>query len=126
MDGRGLKSVETQYKITKLKTAIKLYTNRDSAMELVRPFDEKRERNGRRSIVKHAKKYAEEMGLELSLSPGAVVTTTEPNEDISSEKVGKVMQYKMNAKRMKYNQRTKVARKFNVDPVDRYRSSGLL
>ena len=126
MGGRGLKSVETQYKITKLKTAIKLYTNRDSAMELVRRFDEKCERNGRRSIVKDAKKYAEEMGLELSLSPGAVVTTTESNEDISSEKVGKVMQYNMNAKRMKYNQRPKVARKFNVDPVDRYRSSGLL
>ena len=40
------------------------------------------------------------MGLQLSLSPGAVVTTTESNEDISSEKVGKVMQYSMNAKRM--------------------------
>ena len=46
-------------------------------MELVRQFDEKCERNGRHSIVKDAKKYAEEMGLELSLSPGAVVTTTE-------------------------------------------------
>ena len=64
------------------------------------------------------------MGLELSLSPGAVVTTTESNEDISSEKVGKVMQYSMNAKRM--DQRPKVARKVNTHPVDRYRSSGLL
>ena len=100
MGGRGLKSVETQYKMTKVKTSIKLYTNRDSTMELVRQFDEKCERNGRRSIVKDAKKYAEEMGLELSLSPGAVGTTTESNEDISSEKVGKVMQYSMNAKRM--------------------------
>ena len=100
MGGRGLKSVETQYKMTKVKTAIKLYTNRDSTMELVRQFDEKCERNGRRSIVKDAKKYAEEMGLELSLSPGAVVTTTGSNEDNSSEKVGKVMQYSMNAKRM--------------------------
>lgn len=40
------------------------------------------------------------MGLELSLSPGAVVTTTDSNEDISSEKVGKVMQNSMNAKRI--------------------------
>ena len=40
------------------------------------------------------------MGLELSQSPGAVITTTESNEYISSEKVGKVMQYSMNAKRM--------------------------
>ncbi|XP_044167314.1 uncharacterized protein LOC122951350 [Acropora millepora] len=35
MGGRGLKSVETQYKMTKVKTAIKLYTNRDSTMELL-------------------------------------------------------------------------------------------
>ena len=86
--------------MTKVKTVIKLYTNRDSTMELVRQFDEKCEGNGRRSIVKDAKKYAEEMDLELSLSPGAVVTTTGSNKDISSEKVGKAMQYSMNAKRM--------------------------
>ena len=98
MGGRGLKSVETQYKMTKVKTAVKLCTNQDSTMQLVRQFDEKCERNGRRSIVKDAKKYAEEMGLELSLSPGAVVTTTDSNEDISSEKVGKVMQNSMDAK----------------------------
>ena len=89
MGGQGLKSVETQYEMTKVETAIKLYTNRDSTMEPVRQFDEKCDRNGRRSIVKDTKKYAEEMGLELSLSLGAVVTTTESNEDISSEKVGK-------------------------------------
>ena len=40
------------------------------------------------------------MSLELSLSPGAVVTTTESNEDISSGKVRKVMQHSMNVKRM--------------------------
>ena len=97
MGRRGFKSVETQYKTNKVKTAIKLYTKRDSTMELVRQSDKKCERNGRRSIVKDAKKYTEEMDLELSLSPGAVVTTTESSEDISSEKVGKVMQYSMNA-----------------------------
>ena len=57
MGGRGLKSVETQYKMTKVKTAVNLYTNQDSTMELVRQFDEKCERNGRRSIVKDAKKW---------------------------------------------------------------------
>ena len=41
MGGRGLKFVETQYNMTKVKIAIKLYTNRDSTMELVRQFDEK-------------------------------------------------------------------------------------
>ena len=37
---RGLKSVETEYKLTKVKTAIKLYSNQDSIMNLVRKFDE--------------------------------------------------------------------------------------
>ena len=125
MGRRGLKSVETQYKITKVKTAIKLYTNLDSTMELVRQFDEKCKRNGQRSIVKDAKKYAKEMILELSLSPDAVVTTTESNEDISRKRVGKVMQYSMNVKRMDTIKDQKWQRKLDADPVDRYRSSGL-
>lgn len=77
-----------------------MYTNQDNTMELVRQFDEKCETTGRRSIVKDAKNYAEEMGLVLSHSPGAVVTATVSNEDIPSEKVGKVMQNSMNAKRL--------------------------
>ena len=44
MGGKGLKSVETQYEMTEVETAIKLYTNRDSTMELVRQFDEKCEK----------------------------------------------------------------------------------
>ena len=39
------------------------------------------------------------MGLELSHSPGAVVTATVSKEDIPSEKVGKITQNSVNAKR---------------------------
>ena len=38
--GRGLHSVETEYKDTKVKAAVKLYQNRDPAMKMVREFEE--------------------------------------------------------------------------------------
>ena len=34
--GRGLRSVETECKETKVKAAVKLYQNRDPAMKMVR------------------------------------------------------------------------------------------
>ena len=36
-------------------------------MGLVRQFEEKAERTGRRSLVKDAQKYAEELGMQLEL-----------------------------------------------------------
>ena len=38
--GRGLRSVETEYKETKVKAAVKLYQNRDPAIKMVREFAE--------------------------------------------------------------------------------------
>ena len=38
-EGRGLRSVETEYKEMKVKAAVKLYQNRDPAMKMVREFD---------------------------------------------------------------------------------------
>ena len=37
--GRGLRSVETDVKETKVKAAVKLYQNRDLAMKMVREFE---------------------------------------------------------------------------------------
>ncbi|XP_068750863.1 uncharacterized protein [Montipora capricornis] len=48
--GRGLRSVETEYKHTKIKSAIKLYQNKDPTMSL------------------EASTFAEEMGISLELS----------------------------------------------------------
>ena len=40
LGGRGLKSVENEYKNTKIKAAVKLYCNADPTMAAVRSFEE--------------------------------------------------------------------------------------
>ena len=70
LGGRGLKSEETEYKATKI--------NRDSIIELVRQFEEKAVRTGRRSLIKDAQNYASELDLELVLRhPDPVSRTKE-------------------------------------------------
>jgi len=65
--GRGLCLVEMEYKATKVKGAVRLYCNEDLAMKMVREFEERAEEMGRRSMVKEAFRFAEELGLELDL-----------------------------------------------------------
>ena len=64
---RGMKSVEREYKNTKIKTAVKLFSNPDPAMATVRCFEAKAVQTGRHSIIKNAQKYARELGLQLKL-----------------------------------------------------------
>ena len=65
---RGLESVENEYKNTKIKAALKRYCNADHTIAAVRSFEELAVQNGRHSIIKDAKKYAEEMDLQLWLN----------------------------------------------------------
>ena len=65
--GRGLRSVEEEFKVTKIKAAVKLCRNGDPAMAMVREFDKRAEELGHSSLVKEAARYAEEMGLQLQL-----------------------------------------------------------
>ena len=65
--GRGLKSVEAEYKATKIKAAVRLYQNKDPTIGLVRQFEEKAEKKGRRSLVRDAQTYAEKLGMKLEL-----------------------------------------------------------
>ena len=44
---RGLKSVEREYKQTKIKAVVRLYRNEDPAMEVLRQFEERSEEKGR-------------------------------------------------------------------------------
>ena len=67
--GRGLRSVESEYKLTKVTAAVKLFSNRDDTMSTVRAFEEKcRVQEERRSLKNDATKYAEEMGISLELT----------------------------------------------------------
>ena len=56
LGGRGLKSLENEQKNTKIKAAVKLYCNADPTMAAVRQY------------IKDAKKYAEELDLQLWLN----------------------------------------------------------
>ncbi|CAH3131826.1 unnamed protein product [Porites lobata] len=56
LGGRGLRSVENEYKNTKIKAAVKLYCNADPMMAAVRSFEELAVQNRRQSIIKDAKK----------------------------------------------------------------------
>ena len=61
LGGRGLKSVEKEYKNTKIQAAVKLFCNADPTMASVLSFEELAVQNGRPFIIKDAKKYAEEL-----------------------------------------------------------------
>ena len=67
--GRGLRAVETEYKVTKVKAALRLYIyeNKDQVMEMVREFEERTESLGHRLLVKDAAKFAEDLGVNLHL-----------------------------------------------------------
>ncbi|PFX28232.1 hypothetical protein AWC38_SpisGene7061 [Stylophora pistillata] len=56
-----------EYKATKIKGAVRLHSNEDRALGMVREFEEQAARMRRRSIFKEAAQCAEELGLELDL-----------------------------------------------------------
>ena len=87
MEGRGLKSVEAEYKATKIKAVINLYANRDSTIELVRQFEEKAVQTGRRSLIKDAQNCASELDLELVLRYPDPVGRTKEGEEIEKKKI---------------------------------------
>ena len=88
--GGRLKSVESTYKNIKVKTVIKVYANEDPTMRMVREFEEKCERNGRRSLKKDTERYASERRLYLKLNYPCPTANTEEGEELPGEK-GRVM-----------------------------------
>ena len=64
-----------EYKATKIKSAVRLYCNEDPAIQMVRAFEERAEEMGRRSMVKDAFRFAEELGIELNLEHSRTVKT---------------------------------------------------
>ena len=86
LGGRGLKSVDNEYKNNKIKAAVKLYCNADPTMAAVRSFEELAVQNGRHSIIKDAKKYAEELDLQLWLNFPNLVAVADGKE-VEAKKV---------------------------------------
>ena len=86
--GRGLKSIEAEYKLTMVKAAVRLYNNSDPTTQLVRQFEEKARRTGRHSLIGDAQRFAEELGMKLELRCQDPSGTTEQGEVIEGRKIG--------------------------------------
>ena len=86
LGGRGLKSVENEYKNTKMKAAVKLYCNAGPTMAAVRSFEELAVQNGRHSIIKDTKQYAEELDLRFWLNFPNLAAVAEGKE-VEAKKV---------------------------------------
>ena len=67
--GRGPRSVEAEYKRTKIKAVVKLFENSDTTMSAVRKFEEKAVQTGCHAIIRDAEKYCK----IPKISPGAYI-----------------------------------------------------
>ena len=65
MGGRWINSVEQKYKELKIKTALHLYTSTYQAVKAAARADQGRRNKGRKSLMKDAEKYAEELGVDI-------------------------------------------------------------
>ena len=88
LGGRGMRSVEEEYKMTKIKSAIKLYSNEDPTMRLARAFEENAIHQGHQSLVKEAREFAEELGFTLDLSfPHPKCSDNTDGADVPRDKI---------------------------------------
>ena len=85
--GRGLRSVEHKYKITKIKSLLKLYQNSDQTVEEVREFEEHAMASGHQSLVKKLANYAEELNITLQLDILNPVCVTTEGKLVTAERV---------------------------------------
>ena len=87
-EDRGPRSIEEEYKVTKIKPAVELYRNGAPAKAMAREFEERVEKLGHSSLVKEAATYAEEMGLQLQLEyPNPTCIKHDSEEVITAEKL---------------------------------------
>lgn len=85
--GPGVKSVEAEYKQTKIKSVVKLYGNEDPTMGPVRAFEEQAAVKGLRSLVNEAGKFAGQLGVPLNLSYPNPKLYDEEGKEVSKEKI---------------------------------------
>ena len=85
--GRGLRFVQQEHQVTKVKAAVKLYRNDDQAMKMVRNFEERAEELGHQSLVKDAAGCVERVRIQLKLK--------DPEPTCLSAESGNVIPLKM-------------------------------
>ena len=87
--GRGLRLVKHEYKLTKIKAAMKLCQNMDPSVRAVQQSKERAEEKGHTSLMKKAHKFAEELGMSLSLEylQPSYQSVSDPETEIKGPKV---------------------------------------
>ena len=80
LEGCGLKEIEVQYKITKIKTAHYITPSKDPHIEIVRTFQDAKEEKKRRSVIKNAKTYAQHLNLDTTPNKELKCTTVKMGE----------------------------------------------
>ena len=93
MGCRGLKSVQQEYKELKIKTALHLYTSTDQAVKEAAQSDQARRSKRRKSLMKDAEKYAEELGVEIckdSNDKWTIKYTTDTTGEEMVNEMGKI------------------------------------
>ena len=89
--GRGLRSVELECKLIKIKAALKVYENPDPMIATVRDIDERASERGHHSLGKDAVEYARELNLELKLSCPHPVCGIVEGEEIPNKQIKKAL-----------------------------------
>ena len=89
--GRGLRSVEDEYKITKIKLLLKLYQNWEQTVEAVSEFEEHAMASGYQSLVKVSAKYAEELNITLQLDTLNPVCVTTEGKVVTATRAGNLL-----------------------------------
>ena len=85
--GRGLRSVEEEYKAIKIKRAFKLYKNTEWTMNLVRRFEERSGALGHNPLIKEATNFSNSLALELNLNYPTPSCCTEEGEVVEYSKI---------------------------------------
>ena len=100
--GRGLKSIETSYKETKIKAVMKIKQNDDLRMKLVNRFFQIHLQTSSYSIFKEAGRYCRGMGLQFECYPESITIRFPGEEDELSTEDGKCVE-KFSRKLKVYN-----------------------
>ena len=86
--GRGLRSLEENYKTTKIKLAIKLMEDIDDRVTLVKKFHDNSKDTSSYSIFKEAQKYASKIGIHLMIEDSTMEVTDSVTHEIVNVKSG--------------------------------------
>ena len=85
--GRELKSVENEYKLTKIRAAVSLCQSSNLTMKLVRKFEEQSAEAGHLSMIKDAIKCTKKLDLDLKVKECELVCLAADGKEAKATKI---------------------------------------